>query len=32
MYDIASLKNKKNMKTGNELGYFADENGRVQHQ
>lgn len=27
--DTASLKNKKNPKLGNELGYFATENGRV---
>lgn len=28
--DIAALKNRKNMKTGNELGYFSSEQERVQ--
>lgn len=31
MYDTACLKNKKNPKTGNELGYFSEENNRVHH-
>lgn len=29
MYDIACLKNTKNPKFGNELGYFAEANDRV---
>jgi hypothetical protein len=29
IYDIACLKNRKNPKFGNELGFFADEHGRV---
>jgi hypothetical protein len=30
--DISSLKNKRNPKFGNEVGYFATENERVTHQ
>ena len=31
MYDIACLKNKKNQKLGDELGYFSEENNRIQN-
>jgi hypothetical protein len=30
MYDIACLKNKKNQKLGNELGYFSEENNEFK--